>query len=61
MSATLREIDGDRAIEISTGRGEEHVFIEAGGHCLALDRAEFLAAIKAEFGLIDPLEALFEN
>lgn len=54
-----------RAIEIDASAPDsEYVFIETvrpfgGGderHCFALDRAEFIAAVKAEFGLMDPLE-----
>lgn len=56
-----------RVVEIDASAPDsEYVFIETvrpmgGGeerHCFALDRAEFIAAVKAEFGLIDPLEAL---
>lgn len=64
-SDTVEPIRFHRAIEIDGGSFDsEHVFIEtvrpkgAGEerHCFALDRSEFIAAIKAEFGLVDPLE-----
>lgn len=54
-SPRMVEIDGrsDAAPDV--------VFIDIdGGACVGFDRAEFIAAVKAEFGLIDPLEALFD-
>ncbi|MBZ4485976.1 hypothetical protein LQ938_09640 [Microbacterium sp. cx-55] len=69
MTVALREHDhkiatSARTVEID-GRSQaspELVFIDiAGGSAVAFDRAEFIQAIKAEFGLIDPLEELFNE
>ncbi|MHC9045812.1 hypothetical protein ACYX8G_14595 [Microbacterium saperdae] len=74
MTARLVEDDGTdhsrrRAVEIDGGAADsEHVFLEtirttiAGSeerHCFAFDRADFLAALRREFGLVDALEVIF--
>jgi hypothetical protein len=69
---TITEIQSPRTIDIQTG-GDQHdpatagsVFLTVNGEgpnatCIEVDRAEFLAAIRAEFGLVDPLESLLAS
>ena len=49
-------IEGDNALLPGS------VFINAPeGACYEIDRATFLEAIKTEFGLVDPLDQLFNK
>lgn len=65
MTVRLHNVFQDRSIEIDGTHQKlpNSVFIEDKGHgfCIEFDRAEFIAAIKAEFGLFEPLEVGLER
>lgn len=60
MTMRLQNVFHDRVVEIEgTHRSlPNSVFIadEAHGFCIEIDKAEFIAAVKKEFGLLEPLE-----
>ncbi|KHK98543.1 hypothetical protein LK09_06090 [Microbacterium mangrovi] len=69
MSTTVYEFDGGRSVDIDARNDQDGdvVFVttfseslrgRVEDHAYALDRAEFIRAVCAEFGLIDPLEVL---
>lgn len=47
--AHIREYDGGRGVDIDVT--PDFVFIEAGGHCYAFDKAMFLHQVKRAFGI----------
>lgn len=65
MTVRLENVFGDRNIEIQGDHAKlaNSVFIEDKGHgfCIEIDKAAFLAAVKAEFGLVEPLEIGMER
>lgn len=54
----LGSVDGDRSLGIDAWN--EHVptsvFIWCGSFCVAVDRKQFLSAVKAEFGLEESID-----
>lgn len=61
MTTRISDIEATRSFEL---QGDNpglpgSVFITGSeGGCMEFDRATFIAAVCAEFGLVDPLEAL---
>ena len=58
MTATIKEIDGARELEMLARDGE--IFIDDGRFCMRFDARIFLRAIERELGVmfLDPLESV---
>lgn len=50
----LKEFDGGRSVDMQSA--PDFVFLEAGGHCYAFDRAMFLHAVTKVLGISVILE-----
>ena len=65
MTVRLTNVFNDREVEIQGDHSKltGSVFIEDKGHgfCIEVDKAAFIAAIKEEFGLLEPLEVGIER
>ena len=61
MTTQISDFETTRSFELQgDNRGlPGSVFLTGSdGFCMEFDRATFIAAVSAEFGLVDPLEAL---
>lgn len=65
MTVQLQNVYRDRTVEIegTNPRLPDSVFIadEIHGFCIEVNRAEFISAVKREFGLLEPLEIGIER
>jgi len=61
MTTQISDLEGTRAISLeATNAGlPGSVFLMGPeGWCMEFDRATFMEAVRVEFGLVDPLEAM---